>query len=427
MQLLLSLLLASACQAPACYTIKPTACEANTCDITGPLEAALASCKASPPVSDKTNGARGGCRFELPAGDLLLTRTIRICRQHDIVGQGGRFWGARTRIQTQGSYTAFHFDYADACRLGEEGGGGGGGSLSDLAIIGTLGASRTKPSFGVLVEAGRVRLERLYIARFVQGIRISADVHRSPRTNANVFRVLDVRIDSNEHAGIFIEGGDANAGLLTLPDVAGNCAYASRWPSLGDCHNIVERSFLGSTVIAGHTSTCIDFETAKVCRGYEFSGSSNRGVCLGCYSESNQTLGHLAPNTVAVSGLGGWEGPGLWILGTQLSSLRVRNDRDPENVVIFEAGRLAPAGTAWQVRALSITKGAWPLSLYVGNPNKPAEAGWYYFLMANSVSWSSLRLRGDSSVEGFGLGDLELAPRWGQVWLGHGWVRNTKE
>jgi hypothetical protein len=69
------------------------------------------------------------------------------------------------------------------------------------------------------------------------------------------------------------------------------------------CAGQVFSDFLGSTVIAAHTSN------SNGHRGYRINAASGRGVCLGCYLESNQQPGLLSQNAIAIGGM--W-GPGPW-------------------------------------------------------------------------------------------------------------------
>ncbi len=395
------------CTAPACYSIKPepTLCAEGICDITRPLLDAIAYCEANPPIpDDPIGGSRVGCRFELPAGRFLITETITLCRQHELVGQGGRFWGARTRLEFLGGYTGIHLKFFDECIAQGRGAGADGSVIGGFGMVSTMGKSK-EPSYGIQVEAARVKLEQLWIRGFVQGIRIAADVRGNPRSNANRTHVEDVRVDVNEHAGIWIDGGDTNAGLLIMTDVSGNCRYWERWKKkLGPCRNIHESSFLGTTIVAAHTARCIDSETSAKCEGYALEDDTQRSVCVGCYSEHDQKPNRLSQNSLALGGQSGWEGSGGWLFGQWMNRLVLRNDQDPDNVVQLELGSVAAPGAAWQVRALRFEKGAWPLSLAV------LPSGWFSMRLANSEAWSIFKVAADAKSAGHPLGTFHLVP-----------------
>ena len=333
-----------ACAEPACYAITSQSCVEGICDITDALTSAIARCEANPPIpDDRISGARVGCRFELPAGRLLLSKTVTLCRQHEIVGQGGRFWGARTRLETLGGYSGVHVQGAAACKAQGRGWGAAGAVLSGFGLVSTIGTTRKKLSYGVWVEAPRVKLSQLWVRGFVQGIRIEGDVRRKPKTNANLPYLEDVRVDMNEHAGIWVDGGDSNAGMFLAPDASSNCWYWERWKKrLGACQNIHESSFLGNTIVAGHTATCRDHETGAICEGYAMDGRSQRSVCIGCYSEKNQKPNTVSRNSLALGGLSKWKGKGGWLAGHRMNRLTLINDRDPKNVVRLELGDIAP-------------------------------------------------------------------------------------
>lgn len=412
MYALLALLIS--CQQPECYDIKPSECEGDLCDITAPLKDAISSCESNPPIADNhISRNRVGCRFELPAGRLVLSETVELCRQHDIVGKGGNFWGARTRLETLGGYTGIWLRYFTECNAEGKGGGSGGSIISDLALYSPLGTSTTTPSYGILVESARVTLKRLWIRGFVQGIRISADHTRPKPTNANLPTVDHVTVDVNEHSGIFIQGGDSNAGLLSLPNVHSNCWFANRWTSqLGVCANIHDRSFLGNTIVAGHTSFCKDAETGDICEGYRFSNNSQRSVCVGCYAEKNQLAGSLSQSSNAIGGIPGqgWVGKGSYFFGSRINRLIVINNggtpTDITDDVQVEMGMASNlVGVAFQIRAFAFQTGSWPLALHV---NK--EGGFYSLRLANSESYSVMRIYGVHHPDAY-LGGFHLLPK----------------
>jgi len=62
--------------------------------------------------------------------------------------------------------------------------------------------------------------------------------------NCNNWRVDNVRLQANKCGGLFVSGGDANAGVATLVDATGNGRFG-----------IYDGAFLGNTYVACHTDT----------------------------------------------------------------------------------------------------------------------------------------------------------------------------
>lgn len=399
------------CQAPECYTVTPT----TAGDISQPLIEAMALCRDNPPVSDTNTASRGGCRFELPAGDLLMTQTVKLCRQHDIVGKGGRFRGARTRVEVPGCTTPFVLADFEECTMYGEGGGAGGALLSDFALVKTHNTCTTQPDFGVVIEAPNTRLERLYVSGFVQNVRVSAGKNRSPSTNANLTKLVDSTLTSAKHTGLLIEGEDANAGYFADSDIQSNCNNWRFWePVLGRCANVHENSFLGNTFNAIHTARCVDLATGQMCESFYSEGDSQRATFVGPYTERDQLPGVLSRNTVSIGGLSEWSGKGGWLQGRRMNALILVNELDPSNPVQLELGEAANlGGVALQLRAPSISN--WPLSV------NATKTGFWSFRLANSEAWSFLRVAGNKDIPGFSLADIELAPVHDGFWMGGMW------
>src|SRR5207237_971310 len=56
----------------------------------------------------------------------------------------------------------------------------------------------------------------VYVRGYRHGVRANADAHRTgeARSNANMTRVRDTLIAETDHAAIYLDGGDSNAGLV---------------------------------------------------------------------------------------------------------------------------------------------------------------------------------------------------------------------
>lgn len=292
-------------------------------------------------------GDKTGTRIEVPAGLLWLSHTVQICRQMIIQGVSGGFGGA-TGFYTPHSSGAFKISYYDECVAAGLGEGGTDTIIRDMNILEANGADPTTQLVAGIQMDSRARLENLYIYGFVQGVRISADVTRTPRTNANGWGLYNVQVTNPEHAGIYVDGGDANIGLALQPNVVGGCIRGSYWsPTLGPCADHVYSDFLGSTVIASHASGSYDHTTNVNFSNFIGSdGASARGVYLGMYSENDAELPAFGPVAMCIgntckTGIGGHRE-----VGDYMSSVQIVNDKDPLNVVTVTMGSLASGGSA---------------------------------------------------------------------------------
>lgn len=100
-------------------------------------------------------------------------------------------------------------------------------------------------------------------------------------TNANNWFLDHVRTASNDGHGVYVQGGDSNAGIALGVDASSNGGWG-----------IWDYSFLGNTYVGCHT-------TANTLGPYKSNGLNARNLFLGCYSESGQPASSIdAPATV---------------------------------------------------------------------------------------------------------------------------------
>lgn len=263
-----------------------------------------------------------GCKVVIPRG-VYRTKTIHICRGLIIEGVGGRGWGAATVIETDGE-TGIRVEghhYCAEAGFGEPGpatGWSADGSwsrISDLALDDVAGPARDRIiySAGVHLEA-RAAVRDVWIRGFTQGVRVSADVTRTetstvgwrrrPNTNANLVKLQDVFVSGARHAGLYFDGGDANAGYTLGIDASGACADGTRYAAagFGPCASILDSSFLGNTHLATHTAVTLDAD------GYQHhqhlsEGPSGRNVWVGSYAEQGNGPSEATQGDVVLGGI----------------------------------------------------------------------------------------------------------------------------
>lgn len=205
------------------------------------------------------------------------------------------------------------------------------------------------PVFGVLSRA-RTSLEHVTIEGFTNNWRIDAP----GIGNANTCEAFDFTSKGSGHAGLYVaNNGDSNAGLFALVRVLTAGEHASKFPDLGPCAGIVDRSFLGNTWIATQVATTGEYIEGKrvAYPAYIFRGDDQHSITIGAYSEKGQLASEISFGSIVAGGAGGtWSGDGLRISGAYLSSLVLINDKDPANVTTLRAGKLAAKGTYFEAQ-----------------------------------------------------------------------------
>jgi len=142
---------------------------------------------------------------------------------------------------------------------------------------------------GIWLRA-RARIQDVFITEFKQnGIQVlaSAGAGGSDEGNANNFYIDSVRVATCGGDGLFVQGADANAGMVSNGDFSSNSGWGVR-----------DSSFLGNTYVAAHTA-------ANTLGAYKTTNANGRNLLLNCYSESGQPASELVFPTMVLGGLHG--------------------------------------------------------------------------------------------------------------------------
>lgn len=301
-------------------------------DLADALDAIQALPECGPLPDDAIQRQSVGCRVRLGRGVYPMTRTATLCRGLMIEGVSG--WGpnAATKIEVSG-HTAFRVGAPDLCEsvgyppeVGGRRASGQYARLSDLAIVDTASVGAPVYSAAIHMEA-RAAVDRVFISGFTQGVRISADVLRTEtsteafgagsNTNANLARLTDVTVYSSRHAGVFLDGGDANAGYLLGVDSSGNCLAAEAFSDLGPCANVVDSSFLGNTHLASHSAVATSTSGQEYFL-YLSDNVNSRNVWVGTYGESGHASS-ASRRDLVLGGIGTWGGEGMIVQDDEIS------------------------------------------------------------------------------------------------------------
>lgn len=376
--------------------VQPEECDPRGCNLTPALDRAEAACEL------ELAGATGnrpltGCRFLFPAGDHRITRTIRTCRAHTYEGRGGAHRRAQTTITA--TVGVWHGQGFGTC------GGSAAGAITvrHLGLIFPSGP-HDEPIIGIHAEA-KVHIESVWMIYADLGVWITADVSRTPKSNANAYRIYNLATEYTRHAGVLIQGGDANAGVALALNVSTACLAKQTEEGLrlqekfGPCAGYRDRSFLGSFVLGAH------FAAAEGEPDFEIAGASNHGACFGCYVEGSTPPALSAQWSQWIGGIGPHPtGPGFRLDGNRTTSFRVVNDLDPANVVTFELGRqTATLGTFWAARHHTNN---WPLR-FKWRPD--LLGGVYLEDVGNAAAGQVLTIRGTrEGTDASPLGRLRL-------------------
>ena len=299
---------------------------------------------------------RSGCRIVLPCNTTLqFGSTLHISRAHIIEGCGPE----STILQFPYHVTAVRFhnatgggnSFSSTSPWDNIGGPASYGGMRDLQIQGNNHRVVTATvGHGIVVESAYVTLDNVRVDRVRgHGILISADVNRTPPTNANHMRLNMVRVQNSYWSGVYIRGGDANVNGTWMLDASANCVsptFSASNPAV--CAGLVDLSFLGNTHVAPHTAS-------NGTRGFYFSGANQRATIVGSYAENDNPTNTLQHNVMSsIGGITPWEsgGQGFVLIGDLANRMRLRNDVDPANLVELCLGECeAASGHFWSARS----------------------------------------------------------------------------
>lgn len=198
----------------------------------------------------------------------------------------------------------------------------GESEIHDLALVSERKTCSATIAAGIKMNAGRGGIERVAISGFTYGIWARGNATRE-KTNVNVWRFRDLKIREVDHAGVRIEGADANAGLGESFDIVYACNCKTKaLDVLGPCAPLIDRGFLGNTHIAHHVATAGALGTRA---SYIVESDNARSVFVGCYAERGLLPATLSPWSIAVGGPTNWSGPGAYLFGRRMSAFEVVN------------------------------------------------------------------------------------------------------
>ena len=185
----------------------------------------------------------GGYRIRFPIGHFYFGSGIELKDTIIIEGQGtGMAGGIPTKLRfATGGIVVNIYDTINGGIESPATIGGGGTIIRNLLLT----SSATSGNYDGIWLRGRATIEHVSVESFPRhGIRIEAEglgTAAPVRGNANNWRVLHSRLTGNGDCGLFVSGGDTNAGMGMGIDSSNN----GNW-------GIFDASFLGNVYLGCH-------------------------------------------------------------------------------------------------------------------------------------------------------------------------------
>lgn len=245
-------------------------------------------------------------------------------------------------------------------------------------------------------------------------IHVSADVNRTPASNANLFDVRDSDMINCAGWGMWIDGGDTNAGMVTRSDFLANYSgqlYAS--------------SFIGNLFIGDHfngNGDCGDSDPGTRCGVVATAGGGSSFI--GNYAEGSTNLEINWPSSWK-DGIGGGVMTGTGIFEKHgIYQGKPRQSWNLENRTEIRHGTVSQ-GAGYGIEEWDAIDGMGrvrdPMAIRLGyEPNGAYTLrGWWcrYF---NNAGGSSYLCHATDKVEGTAEKRGQLWFRGGEYWLGAG-------
>lgn len=275
------------------------------------------------------NMNRISCSIRVPKGPFELLTPAKFCTPIDIRGAGGSFNAAQTVIRTPcGQDALVFYTKGQDCPGGEW--GSGGSVVEDIAVAAynrCTGTSSSALSAGVRIRTAQMIVRNVWANGYVNGFRLEGEFNLGRNADLNTLDNIDAT--NSKHAGLYIDGGAANTGLIVAYNGVHNCQDGEAWnkhPEMrsAGCSDIAELSFLGNTFIATHAANAKDKKTGTTFPGYRVESNSGLAVWLNPYTEGPGTPASTSQySTLVLGGLTKWEGNGWHMRLGQLNRLRV--------------------------------------------------------------------------------------------------------
>lgn len=305
-----------------------------------------------------------GAAVYFPNGKYNSSETIHLKKRVRLYGDGsGLPDGDQAVIVFASGKSGFIVHRYNTCEHGVQ---ESPTTAADGTIIEGLslhGSGNNPDAHGIWLRA-RASIRAMQINGFGgNGINVVADAVAGglAHGNANNFEIDVARITNCGKNGLYVHGGDTNAGVVKAIDATANGGFG-----------IYDSSFLGNTYLACHAAD-------NKAGAYKSDGLNARNLFIGCYSEGGQPPSSIAAPAMVIGG-----SHGAAVNGPQI-------DCDVQ--------------TGITMRSLSLKSGDGNASLGIGQGATKEE-----FLNFTSDGWSTWRMKsakGRAYIDWANLGNSE--------------------
>ncbi len=218
---------------------------------------------------------------------------------------------------------------------------GGDATIIEGILIKGGGGNNTA-AHGIDMQ-GRAKIQDCTVSNFKgNGINIVADINS--RTNANCWGINTVSLFNNGGNGLYVQGGDTNAGI----GIAINSYANGGW-------GIYDSSFLGNTYIGCHTAS-------NTLGAYKSDNANARNIFIGCYAEGGQPASEVAAPSMVLGGMfGPVTGTGYFLIDGKTPSISATLNGATINIGKGELLGLVDADTPQWPYRLKYATGSWYL------------------------------------------------------------------
>lgn len=271
--------------------------------------------------------AKGGTVY-IPRGFYVLRNNLRVSRCCKIIGAGSVGRQASTGLIFQDGYGIIF----EGSTTSVDGNRADHAYMADIHIYNSKRYPNSTPGINGIYARCAIHLERVGVTYFGgDGILIEAGEGYN-NTNANNWSLKDIWVEDN-HNGLYIHGGDSNAGVAINIIAISNRNYG-----------ILNSTYLNATFLG-----CLAEGNKK---SFRSEGPTNFSVWIGNYVEKGQEPEEMYSPAIVIAGD---HGPGFSADSTALLLLT------PENVSPLQV--YSKSGVEWQ-------------RLNIGMRNGSAVLGW---------------------------------------------------
>lgn len=302
-----------------------------------------------------------GPAIYFPPGRYFFSKALHVKNRVKLYGDGsGLPGGDQATLVFSDGETGFVFHRYDTDENGTQEHPTTAADGSIIEGLSIHGSGINPRAHGIWMRC-RVSVSRVQINGFGgNGIQVAADVNQgSIHGNANCFEIDVARISNCKGHGLYIDGGDANAGNVKALDVTENGGWG-----------IYDSSFLGNTFVGCHAA-------GNGLGPYKTDDPNARSLFLGCYSESGQNRSEIQFPSMVIGGLhgAGIKGSGVLALDGGFDKLKSYNGTGNPQIGIGTGAAIS--GDKMSVLSLSDpVHDYWPIVLKWG-------AGRWRWLWAN--------------------------------------------